>query len=1152
MKKGVEKKPIQKGNLLNIFYIISFILILTSLIFAQTTNPCDNLTGAEKAYCEQGQKFKETFEQGKIPSESLQETMIDNFDDFYKGFKTNPENFETLFENFYSTHAEGDLQGEHLIVEDLRNKFLQKFLEEGDNENIKKLIQAGGDNYRKKNPSFFGDSTESRIKYVDIQGKNIKFVGNKLARVDEEGNPISWIDFDNMPRWTDSVSYYEGEREVTIGGKKEIVNDAFFIRIDTGSALKTLIAEKGSFGNIAEAIAPDGRTIGLDLGRDIQSITLEAGVSPADAKVSIKWKDLDGKLHEEKLGKAQIGEESFAFLEGLSGNAKDVIQEMMSDLDGIGPKMGEDLNEALGTNTGNRISFSYGGDYDSEETIIMDFDEQGDMIIKGSEGATIISTDSAGNVNAEFNPLKEGQTGHSEGPGQFIFDKYGDVKKYSNAEISIYEANQHTASLRTKGNELEDVTIIRNTFVDAVMRGDYNRLVREVGYDVEDLIDESMSNYLPSEIKARIAEKIKKYLDDPNLGPEMKKALIKSYDSVLSTLQEQSSSIANDFLTRYSNTNQEVIEDLKRHFVNQMTDKAQSIGREVIGEILQDPQQVRDILEGDSSILTRIQKDINAGDYVEGVVGSDIYQEIKNTLEEFQRAGIIDSTGSISTTTTARNTAISQITDSLVQDISGNYQTITTSSSASISQGDIDIDSLFSEYLVGANAPLEVAFAGYLEQVQKGDVSFQVLDKNGNPLTSKETAKRAMGIFEDAQKYITEQKNEFKEKLIADFAKNKRTGQVLDVQAKEFYVNGGNGGIFNANTGFRKISVNNQDKDSFQIFSNGEEVARVQGKNTYFSRIVDSHQYVPIEEIVNENSGHQLKLASSSDPLTRGDYSIYDVNRLATKTARIQAYVREDDGFLGRRWGRGLGPRGAWQHPIVGTTITAPEGSDIGADPNSKIEIYDLTDQMSGILGGRIKGMVRDMIVPVGWPMGLAAGFALPGAESRTGGNDQLKSNINDFLQTMRDNNLDIPPQMQDIASVIQNPEAMTTILRFVSDESTLKGGNSVTITPGYLAVNGKQVNTFTTSNGQQEDLGPALRTFMRSYKKMTDSPALDPFRSYGGLKSLRNIAQQAQYVSQKAQQQGIASLTDSEVATLRNMYMGFQRVSTRSTYRYN
>lgn len=1015
MKKSVK---------LVVLSFIAFLILLNTYGFVAET--------AQEKYYNYGHNIDEFLKE----SSSVQKQILNN-PEFIKGVLESIKDSDKLKKLSEAWIKKGS-DGKNILSDELKNKIWEKLDSTNAGKSLKQIVTTALQ-------TKYG-STSISINDVKISDSgNLKWQGSKLGNFDKNGKLVNWIDVNNIPKYTTDIEYKNGE---------------FSLKFKTAGAIKNILFKKGSIGANGEIIAPNGEKVGTNFAKGIQSIQY------TDGKFILKF-NLNGKERTLTLTQSDFTPEVFNNLkkilgdnnnvlskamegQGLGANDK-ILQEVMSSLNGIGSDASK-LSD-------NELNVLYGSN-NNVETIEIDFDDKGKVLCSVSEGGTIVNIDSTGVPNRiyrQFNSAGGLGQGNANQKAEFVFDLSGEIKAAKNARITV----SGFGDAYTTGNELVGVNIVRNTFVEAIKRGDRKAVIEAVLKD-SNILKEVLQSQGSIDPKIKLIEMLKKELQSGEFKTAYKTELETALNTVLSNVEKSGNNLANYLLFGDKKELSPRENIIREQFLAQLS----GTSNRALDDLLNNPDNLKLLLQGDkekknqfiqgflqqrvddsfvtthltTSLVTKISE-------LAGVSSDQIKEQLKDKIKE------IDVNSAIEDAFKEKSSSNSK------EEFKENLNKFLTDK----------INSFIDIAVEAGNKKIEELNKKNKEKDGEKALILQPLDKEkiksllGNTVTA--TVDSIMVIGEEAEEKLSKEQADFiknlKEGLVKTAETEYKSSLVIDTRMREVYASGSSYIAFDAQSPLTKFSASSNGAP-IDLFSNGQLIARFDGANTYTSRIVGNNNYVPIESIENRLSpGRQLKLG-----VTSNGFSLY----YPDQTVRKGNYVMP--GLIVYK-GPIFGIK--WKIPFTATRsfIKGPTEGDIGSDPDARVKITNVAGEGKGFLFNWL--MKKFSPNPSLKEMGIEIQKDIDEKFSKfltdPGFADKLKQG-EQALKFFAENNINNPDisALSDLLYVAKNKAEFNKITSFISKQ-TLPVGSSILFSNNFIEINGKR---FTNAN-------PAVfRTMMR------------------------------------------------------------------------
>ena len=580
-----------------------------------------------------------------------------------------------------------------------------------------------------------------------------------------------------MPIWITSIEFNEENLQ---------------FRFDTGKGLKKVILTQGTINKYGEIIGPKGNLIGDPIHEGIQKINYDG----KNFKVTFKnpfgddTSTLDLSKEEFiKLARESKNENMIKLVETLDGDKGPIVQDLLNNL-----KFDADLS----FNRNDKLNVLYGGDYQNEGIIEIDYDELGRLKTSLSNGGNIVSTDSNRDVTRLYkqhfskNGLSDQRfvtgndadgflkkQGWDDEKGIFLFDSNGEINAAQNGIIKIRELGE----IRTSRSGLIGVDIVEDSLIAKIRRGgDFKQSLGSIE-GLKDLEKKVLSGKINSEIKLQreIAEAIQDKLKTKEFGTELEKNLNNFLVSVKTNLEKSQDALINDFsstLETDSSYDQEHIKEYLENTLRSLTTKS-------FNAALEDPE-LKTLIIGNKQERRNIINKI-----VKGVIKDPEFKPYINSIADF---------------------------------LEKNPKEITS-----------QIDGYIDEFLSESNSDNINAEANFRDEIKtKIKESFGIEDPD--------ILDQIDSLYHAAETRVREEKEIFLSRLSTNY-ENKI---VINSNTREVDVIGNKFIAFDAKTDLTRFTATstrtNKDPkgEVIQLYSNGNFIARFDGKDSTIYRHINS------------------------------------------------------------------------------------------------------------------------------------------------------------------------------------------------------------------------------------------------------------------------------------------------------------------------
>lgn len=540
----MQKKEYSK---IIIFTFLILLVLLALQITAQEPKDPFELTNEEQAYYYG--KNLDFFIEKNNPSQ--QEDFIKKYsEEFKKGVKDSLENEEKkqkiakLFTEKKDEKAVLSDETKNTIWKALNNEQKSEMLKEIIAQKLSKIT-----NY---------ELLKKRLNNLKFTGKE-KWKDNKIG-IEINGKFQSWLDADDVHYSLTNIEFNE---------------DKLNLKYDTGNGKKSIILHQGTINKYGEIVDKDGRIVGKPI-FDVTSIKFNGNK---------KEFEMSYKNQKEEIKTLKMNEnELYSLLEKISG--KESVDELKIKLnDPSFKKIIENLkiDSSLSTNTNNKLNVLYGGNYQNEGIIEIDYDNLGRLQTKISNGGNIVSTNTEGKVIQFYKQFysKDGiadfnhyyNSGNKDESAEFKFDLNGDVLAAKNGVIDI----TNIGKIYTSRKDFIGTDIINdNTFYAKILTGqnplDSFLSLEEIN-DLQKKIETGKIKSLDLEIAKIIEQKIEK----EGAKTTINKAFNNLLGSMQNNIQSKSENILNKFFPQTSNDNKNAPQTTIKTFIEEQTSKIPSM-----------------------------------------------------------------------------------------------------------------------------------------------------------------------------------------------------------------------------------------------------------------------------------------------------------------------------------------------------------------------------------------------------------------------------------------------------------------------------------------------------------------------------------------------------------------------------------------------
>jgi hypothetical protein len=264
--------------------------------------------------------------------------------------------------------------------------------------------------------------------------------------------------------------------------------------------------------------------------------------------------------------------------------------------------------------------------------------------------------------------------------------------------------------------------------------------------------------------------------------------------------------------------------------------------------------------------------------------------------------------------------------------------------------------------------------------------------------------------------------------------------------------------VLDTGTPLNKVVLEGYNK---YIMSNGENVAGFHNQEALTYRTVRGHPYLPINNIEFPEIEKNYKF----DTYGYQGFSFYDTSQTVLKSQT-----------------NALGKMPMYTAPVSRIQTYGPLEGDMGEDSNSIMTIRDVREEISGLLGGRL----RKKLIEKNLPAGFLTGIVAEEMEKQTaqtfnqkynlyGGREEFQKFINGaskLFDVAEKNGMEIPLQTRDLIFTAQdyefnNNQEMKKLYRFMRNYQS----TSADITNSYA----RSGNYYLTEQGILESQGNVI-----------------------------------------------------------------------------
>lgn len=864
MKKGVKLLTI----LIGIVIVIMLSLSLINYTFAQSNDDEDK---------QKAEEYGENIDEFLANEDDIEHYISFYPEEFIKGVKKNPEGTKKLVELFML--KEGD---KFRISDKAKNKLWDIIIKD------KKLLKEFAEKARERLSKTYKGFFDEPLKEFSIDEKSLQRLewrGSKLGIIGIDGELRGWIDFDDLPAYTENIQIKDVNGKTQFG----LGYSGFMKRFDSGSI---------DFEEFI--VAPNGVRFGSNImGLKNIKYNQETG------KFEIDYYDIDGKEQSFELSKDDLGDASldkhFANLldiidddkfkssykaqfgvdldkEGLKKIMDDVavLREKLKKLDiksiqdasskknwnKIPPEMQGDIEKTkqdlsvvkdeiekmllnlqerfsqLQIPTANNINIGFLKKGSKTGEIFFSFDEDDGLVIKAKDGAVAVSTliNGKGGLGISANP----DTGKE---GEFHYNFIGELVAHKNAEARIFGADGIDRAIVKSYDDLTEIRLIRSSIADAIASGDWNKLLNSIEYH-SDIISNILIQQDPKKIRESI-KLLESQITNENLEFEVRNRIYDAVDTLKRSLVLQT---------------QEMVEKM-------FDDKT----RETFSETFSDQNVVRlreMTLQQTKNALRRLTEPKNAELITAYLTDKknpykkEAYETlIKDTLKEYVKGyeTVLDS--SISDSIIEGLLTVNEDTYS-ESEIIANINDFIDSSDLSLSvEGNIEV---YTPELIRRHIDSVLAKSGLSDRSQRDALSSSMTD-----------------LIRNAVLAIDEQKKVALDRVLSDIAESSnyenRNILFLDVETGELIYYGENKASVDIKMPLRKVNIKHRDtgdkNSNFELTSFGYPIATFKGDETHAPRNFKGQGRIAnIASIVNLNiPEHELMTLSYGQK-----YGIFD------------------------------------------------------------------------------------------------------------------------------------------------------------------------------------------------------------------------------------------------------------------------------------
>jgi len=706
-----------------------------------------------------------------------------------------------------------------------------------------------------------------------------------------------------------------------------------------------------------------------------------------------------------------------------NGKAKDVLE----NLDDYG------IDFLAGTEgdlkTQNMISVLYGGSYDNEGVVEINYDEKGRPVIKTTGGADLVSIDSRGMIERyykqwyskdsltnsdadssefvkKYNRGKGKDSQISDEAAVFSFGSNGEIESAQNAQVSV----PGFATAYTARNEMTGVHIVRNTFADAIIRGDNKRIVEAVLAKGSGILEEFGISSFSIKDGLRVAretnirdveQKLMKILQDelnnPDLAIEVKAQINEAINTISYHLESKTSNVIDSFMI---SDGQGQLSESQRNFRNSLMDGMEREIEGAVSHLLQDPDALKELAK-----YAYGGAEFGNPDKANEVIQSLLKEKLnRETMDKFVD-GINFGTG---------------FDNYLKNKLKDQFPT-----SAEITGF---IDGLKISEVIGQGLKSDSSSA-----------SIQDMIFENVPSIKKEDAGFLAGFINIMQKKIDVEGRKALDEIKADLKPAEyKNNIIMDTYLNEIYVEGDEEMVVNVDNPLEKFSAKSLSAEgSIALFSRGQRVASFSGENIN----VPTRGFrsgTSINRIINENSGNTLKFAQTFP----GSYELYDPSRQVVKSSSV----------LSVGWLRA--------HALFSTEVNGPLEGDIADSAESNVVMT---------IGGRRPGLLMRLGV---WLMG---GVPIsPGGDAMRNVLNEVTSRIKNgvyaegynqglegsgsFINWAKDSGAEIPSVITDTHYVAGHVDELYQFSDFIGSASNLQLGDKLVFTNSYIEMSGRRL----------------------------------------------------------------------------------------------
>jgi len=996
--------------------LLVLVVLNVGFVFSATAVPGD-LNGDGKVDAEdEAYKYGMDLNEFLKKSPNFQKRILEkHLDSFMKGLSKDGKGTDKILELWFKK----DDEDKSLLGDEMKNKLWQSFVKSENTDSNEYLMKIANKLFDEKYKDMkWKDPSKVGIKEVVLENpENLIWKGNKIGLTDDEGNLKLWIDLENIPRWMTKIKF-DGEK--------------FDLEFNTGYGTKKVKINGGSIGLSGELIGPNGKVIGVHMGEGIKSIIYNNEKKQFEIKYDFDGKEETLTLSEKDLPK-EIRKNLMGFV-NAGGVVGDEIRKALGNLDGMGVNFRD--NEG-GVAAQNVLNVLYGGNKDKAEVIEVEYDDKGNPEIRVSDGGTIVTINSQGQVERTYTHwATEGDEDYTKDEkGIFRFSSSGEIKAAQNAILDVVGFGQTHFSR----DELIGVDIIRNSLVDAVLRGDEKAILEAVFKKGAGIVEElglslslqelqqegyklSLDGTNLQKVQIQLMDILTRELKDENLKIEYKTKIQDALNILTSNLEQSGSNLIESMLSGVGGSltdeqRADLIEGPRKLAIEEL--------ESAMGQILSNPDEIKKLLIS--------QKEGATNEYIKAYLKSRINPNL-------QTPGANEILDFISKTRAEFGLEPGMTSEELETKINGfidspNYHKMIAEaiekvgdSSAGSSTLEADINTALKNFFNSQNV---------LANTPSGD---------------KESMAGAIaGLVSEANGKIQEERRSLQQRLKDDFRIREEGVEykpeyenrvVIDTYLNEVYVKSDKVVIFDSDIPLNEFRAESTRKEGdhtesvIQLWSRGNKVATFDGEKTRVERIGGQRDYASIERIVNGRTGDVLKLGTDSY-----GYSLYDPLKL----------VHKSSGLLSIGWRRA--------HSILQTTVMGPLEGDIAANPDSSVTMTvggsTLISRLIMKFAGGIPVSPHESAIKNG------IDFIIQGLRDMAGGEQKLNGRFNQidgWISQIEETGAEVPQIITDTYYVSKNLRELDQLANFIGNTQNLQSGSQVVFTGTYISIDGRKL----------------------------------------------------------------------------------------------